>query len=104
AQQKRRDEVQQQLRTEAMLRASQLEAIFEAVTDGLYVYDAQGRVLQVNSAARRLLRLDMHVDDTVYRSHTFEERTALFAPRDEHGQLLPPERSPLARVLHSDVL
>ncbi|HVB24064.1 MAG TPA: PAS domain-containing protein [Ktedonobacteraceae bacterium] len=35
--------------------ASRLEAIFEAMTDGVVIYDASGRVLQMNSAYRMFM-------------------------------------------------
>ncbi len=42
---------------EAVLRANQLEATFEAMNDGVVVYTRQGQVLHTNAATRRLFGL-----------------------------------------------
>ncbi|MFL5663878.1 MAG: DUF4118 domain-containing protein, partial [Ktedonobacteraceae bacterium] len=42
---------------EALLRANQLSATFEAINDGVVVYSKQGQVLQTNAATRRLFGL-----------------------------------------------
>lgn len=81
-----------------------LEAIFEAVTDGLYVYDAQGHLLKMNSAARRSLGLDSQAEITAFSTRPPDERVALFTPHDEHGQPLPPDQWPIARLLCGEVL
>ena len=83
---------------------ARLEAIFEAVTDGLYVYDVQRRLLKTNSAARRSLGFDSQIDVTAFSSRPLDERGFLFTPRDEHGQPLPPDQWPVARLLRGEVL
>src|SRR5215813_10308352 len=42
--------------------AAQLDTIFETITDGLVVRDADGHDLRMNEAYRQLLRLDLDPD------------------------------------------
>ena len=82
-------------------RAHQLEAIFEAMTDGIFVYDKGGHILQMNRAARDLLGLDAHPG---YTSLSLEERGALITQRYMQGRSLPLARWATARVLNEEVL
>ncbi len=86
---------------QAQAHASQLEAIFEALTDGVFVYDRHGSIVQVNTAARRLLALDVVPD---YTARPLEERIALLDMRDTQGQSLPRGRSAPGRLLKGEVL
>jgi len=92
---------EQKARAEAEARASRLEAIFEAIADGMFVYDSGGHLLRTNAAARELLALDQQPD---YTSHSPNEHAFQHLPRDEHGQPLPEEQWPLFRVLNGEVL
>src|SRR5215472_4489252 len=61
---------------EAERRAAQLETTFEAMADGVAVFDARGRLIQENATQRRLLGLDAAPPD--YAELTLPERMALF--------------------------
>jgi PAS domain S-box-containing protein len=82
-------------------RAQQLEAIMGAMVDGVVVYDAAGRITQMNTAAQA-----MFVPDSVlaYAALPLGERTRLFQPRDLAGQPLGAEAAPQARVLRGETV
>jgi PAS domain S-box-containing protein len=82
-------------------RAQQLEAIFEAITDGLFVYDKDGCILRMNRAARDLLGLD---DLPGYTALSLEERGTLVTKRYVQGQSLPLAQWATTRVLSGEVL
>lgn len=85
---------------EAAARASQLEAIFEVMTDALFVHDQSGKIVKLNAAARQYLPSGPEE----FFSRPAHERLALFSPRDASGQLLPAEDWPITRILHGEVL
>ncbi|HEU5369937.1 MAG TPA: PAS domain-containing protein, partial [Ktedonobacterales bacterium] len=78
-----------------------LEAVIEAITDGVYVYDAGGRVRQFNSAARSFLKKFAPDDDASLPS---QERAAQAAAHDEQGRPFSPEAHPSIRVLRGEIL
>ncbi|TMC86009.1 MAG: PAS domain S-box protein, partial [Chloroflexi bacterium] len=82
-----------QSQREAEVRANELETIFEAMTDSIFVFDRAGQILRMNAAARELLALDAQPE------HHYN-----FVPYDENGQPLPEEQWPLYRVLHGETL
>jgi len=86
---------------EAVARASQLEATIEAMADGVFIYDAEGRLFQANKAARELLALDIQLD---FHSRPVRERASQTLVRDEQGQFLPKEQWPLHRILRGEIL
>ena len=88
----------QQLATE---RASEIEAIFETMADGVYVYDTQGHVLRTNAAAQTFNPLTRQPD---YLARSFPERFSSFLPRDEHGQPFEISNLPVTRVLQGETL
>jgi signal transduction histidine kinase len=81
--------------------ARQLEATFEAMDDGVVLYDVQGRMVRVNTAARRVFGLDAV---SGFTQQAMEERAALAWPRDTHGVPLPYDRLPPVRVLRGEQL
>jgi PAS domain S-box-containing protein len=81
--------------------AQQLEAIFEAMTDGIFVYDKDGHLLRMNRAARDLLGLD---DLPGYTALSLQERGALMMQRHVQGQALPLAQWATMRVLTGEVL
>jgi PAS domain S-box-containing protein len=87
---------------EARMRASQLEATFEAMSDGVIVYQKQGRVLQANQAAHGLFGLDAL--PTTSEAATRQAVLHQVVQCDESGQVLPEQRRPLARLLRGEVL
>src|SRR5439155_15468238 len=87
---------------EAMLRANQLEATFEAMNDGVVIYNRHEQVLHTNAANRRLFGLGAipSKDEADAR----QELLLQAVQRDEQGQLLPEKRRPLARLLAGELL
>jgi PAS domain S-box-containing protein len=78
-----------------------LEAVIEAITDGVYVYDAEGRVRQINSAARDFLKSFAPGDDL---SQPLQERAAQVVAYDEQGHQFSSEEFPSIRVLRGETL
>src|SRR5438270_8822831 len=84
----------------AAAHASELEAIFEAMTDGVVVYDEQGNILRMNTAYRTFIALDAYPEHAQL-PHT--ERGSMLALRDEYGNPLPKEQWPVQRMLNGEV-
>ncbi|HLJ35060.1 MAG TPA: PAS domain-containing sensor histidine kinase [Ktedonobacteraceae bacterium] len=81
--------------------ASRLEAIFEAMTDGVVIYDSAGNVLQMNTAYRRFIALNIHPKHALLSP---DERGDMLNLRDEQGQPLPSEKRPVSRMLKGEVM
>ena len=90
-----------QTERERALRASELEAAFESITDGIFLFDRNLQVIRINSAGRDLLAIENPSD---YLALTADERMAILAMRDEFGQLLTNEQWPMSRILRGEVL
>lgn len=86
---------------EAQARAAQLEAILDAITDGIYVYDGDANLVRTNSAAQRL---NPGTAQETYRAQSPEERSADMRIWDEQGLPVRPEDEPMRRVLRGEVL
>ncbi|GCE15822.1 hypothetical protein KTT_56810 [Tengunoibacter tsumagoiensis] len=80
-------------------RARELEATFNAITDGVVLYDAEGQMVQINAAYRELIALDK---DPSHLQLTPAQRGAILALRDEQGQPLDSEQQPVQRMLNGD--
>ena len=87
---------------ETRTRVSELEAIFEGLTDGIALFDAEGHALHANTGMRELL--------APYTSAEFpsldlatEERLQQLKPTDENGELITRETSPVRRILKGEV-
>ena len=87
---------------QAITRANQLEATFEAMTDGVVVFNHQGHVLQTNAATDHLFGLACLPSTDKARSR--QELLLRAAERDERGALLPAERRPLSRLFKGRAL
>src|SRR6266446_1750306 len=87
---------------QAMRRANQLEATFEAMTDGVVVYNHQGRVLQTNMATDHLFGLASLSSKDEERSG--QELLLQAAQCDKQGALLPVEQRPLSRLFKGKTL
>ena len=85
----------------AVERASEIEAFFEAIVDGVYVYDAQGHLLRMNTAAQTFSQL---LGQPEYLARSFPERISSFTALDEHKQRLENSDLPLIRVLRGEML
>ncbi len=86
---------------EAAVRANELEAIFEAITDSVFVFNSKGEILRMNEAARTLFHLD---NSPEYYSRRLREHRYNFSPLDERGRPLPEEKWPLYRVLRGETI
>jgi PAS domain S-box-containing protein len=85
--------------------AGQLETIFAAMTDGLFVLDARGHVTRNNPAAQALLLLTAGEDRAAEAVNlTAAERRSALGVRDSAGHPLPAELLPAARLLRGEVL
>jgi signal transduction histidine kinase/PAS domain-containing protein len=89
------------LDTGAIQAPYELKAVFEAIADGVIVYDAEGRVAQANQTGRALLGLNARPD---LDERSASERGALLNMRDEHGVPLLPDQFPVRRALHGEIL
>ncbi len=81
--------------------ATRLETVFEAMTDGVVIYDKAGNILQMNSAYRKLIGLDVHPEHALLSP---DQRGDMLALRDEQGQSLPPAKRPVTRMLKGEVM
>ncbi|MGH2515378.1 MAG: ATP-binding protein, partial [Ktedonobacterales bacterium] len=96
------------VRKEASARAAQLDAIFEAITDGVLVHDLAGRRMHANRAYRNLMRryLEMqghHIEpDDLFAAPV--EREHYITISDERGRDIPPEEWPTERALRGETL
>src|SRR6266516_2725680 len=93
-------QLEEALRTAALEsteRANQLEAIIEAMADGLMILDDEGRVVEANAVMRNIFSIDkatympLSLHELVKRSHV--------DLCDENGQSLPYEQWPAYRAL-----
>ncbi|MGH2498400.1 MAG: ATP-binding protein [Ktedonobacteraceae bacterium] len=96
-----REQHRREAEQELSSRAHQLEAIFEAMADGIFVYDKDGHILRMNRAARDLLGLD---DLPGYTALSLEERGTLITQHYVQGQSLPLAQWATTRVLSGEVL
>ncbi|HEU5439116.1 MAG TPA: GAF domain-containing protein [Ktedonobacterales bacterium] len=93
--------IAQNARHEAEARSRQLDAIFAAMTDAVFVMDREGRVVQMNAAAHDLLGL-AESDD--FYARPLEERPLATATLDATGRPLPVDLWPTQRILRGQVL
>jgi PAS domain S-box-containing protein len=89
---------------QATERAERLRTILETMADGVAVYDAAGRPIQlVNRAYRELFALER--GPTEYEDLTTGERMTLLDVRDAAtGAVLPFEATPVGRALRGEVV
>jgi PAS domain S-box-containing protein len=99
---KRLEQEREEARAQAERHAEELDRVFEAMADGVAVFDQDGRHLRSNAAYQRLLGLDTASSD--YAERPLHERVTLLAIQDEQGRLLEPAETPLARALNGEVL
>ncbi len=81
--------------------ASELEAVFESITDGVFVFDQKGTVTRMNTAFREMLGIHSRTD---YFTHSLDTRKTLFTMSNEQGQLLTYEEWPQSRILRGESL
>ncbi len=86
---------------QAAERAERLQAILDAMTDGVSVYDRDGHIALTNRAYRELLAIDrMPGFDTLPAF----ERAQLLEVRDIAGRPLAPDQYPIARALQGETV
>ncbi len=90
-----------QAQQQSTVRTNEVEAIIEAITDGIFFYDSQGNVLRTNAAAQTFNPLTRRPD---YQTGPLPERFEFFLPRDEHGQPFETTNLPVSRVLRGETL
>jgi signal transduction histidine kinase len=81
--------------------AQELEAIFETITDGITVLDAQGKLVRTNRAFRILSGTEQHPE---YATLPMDQRLSALAMRDVQGRPLPMEEWPATRMLRGETL
>ena len=81
-QRKRLEDALRRAEQEAAAHAQELEAIFEALTDSLLVYDAEGRILRCNTAARQLFGFEAQPE---FAALPWKERAVRYVLRDAEG-------------------
>lgn len=89
------------LAEESQGRARHLEAIIEAMVDGVFVYDGQGTIVQMNTAALQMLGLRNKEEFAVLSP---EERLSLLRVCDENGFPFPHEQWGVYRILKGETL
>ena len=86
------------LEREVAVHAGQLSATFDALSDGLIVFDAAGRLVRMNTAAQSLLSLAAPLGNYVLPA----EGASRFEVRDERGGTLTSEQWPISRILRGE--
>src|SRR6266849_10210582 len=92
----REKQAHRQAEQEGQARASELTAIFEAMTEGVIVCDRAGETRYTNPAYRSLLALEEDADPSLL---LLDNRLEWLALRDLEGRSLPKEQIPVLRVL-----
>lgn len=80
--------------------ASELEAVFEAITDQVLVYNREGQLTRLNKAARSFNKL---VSQPVYLSRRPQERFEPYVIRNEQGEPISLDQLPISRILRGEV-
>lgn len=93
----RRREMQEKLRLQTEL----LERTFEAVHEGIYIYDGTGELIQMNATARAVAGYDEHPE---MERETTHERLSRLQLRDLAGKLFPEADWPVYRVLRGEIV
>jgi PAS domain S-box-containing protein len=88
-----------QAEQEAQVRAAEIEAIFESMTEGVIVCDARGEIRYTNPAYRSLMALEEDADPSVLQ---LDNRFEWLALRDTEGRPLPKEQLATLRVLQGE--
>jgi PAS domain S-box-containing protein len=89
---------------EAATRAGQLQAVFDAMSDAVLVYDAEAKLREMNSAARALFRLDAVQSSPNRSQRPYAERVAQADIRDMQGHPLDHERWGIPRLLRGETI
>ncbi|GLV58954.1 hypothetical protein KDH_57820 [Dictyobacter sp. S3.2.2.5] len=78
-----------------------LKAVFEAITDGVVVYDRAGAIISANSAFHQMMGITSPAD---YISLSMYERFSRIHVRDGEGRDLTEDALPVARLARGEVI
>ena len=92
-------QAEQDARAEAVARASETDAVLEAVADPVFVYNTDANIVRANAAARNLFGITARPD---YLHLSLAERLEQTRTSDVRGQPLPRDRWPQLRVLSGE--
>ena len=95
-------EEQQHIRIKALERMNELETIFNAIIDGVIVYNDQEYVMHSNKAANHFLGIETQTDELNNPSHPSWRTT--YQLKDTHGYPFSHEHLPLKRLLSGERL
>lgn len=88
------------LERELRERTEQLVRTFEAMDEGVYIYDSTGRLAAMNAAARSLAGYDLHPE---WEQESVRDRFSRLKVRDVTGRPILPGAWPVQRVLRGDI-
>lgn len=80
--------------------ADELEIVYRSITDSVFIFDCQGRIIRMNAAARKLLRQEP--DDESLLALSAHARTTRLNPRDPGGAPLPEREWIITRLLDGE--
>ena len=89
----------EELNRQLEARTAELEATFEAMTEGVIVCDARGEIRYTNPAYRSLLALEGDADHQLLQ---LDNRVTWLAFRDLEGRPVPKEQVPMLQVLRGE--
>jgi PAS domain S-box-containing protein len=93
---------QQRMRIKARERMNELETIFNAIMDGVIVYDEQEYIIRSNRAANHFLGIE--TQPAKLNTNSFPSWRTTYQLRDAHGYPFSHEHLPLKRLLHGERL
>jgi PAS domain S-box-containing protein len=88
------------LRRQAVLHAGQLEAIIQAMTEAVFVFNAGGDMVQTNVAGHALLGI---VEEDKQRAPALNEHASLLPLLDPQAGVASPAQMPIKRLLSGEV-
>lgn len=89
-------------RAEAERQARQLRAVFEAMSDGVVVYDPEGTVVHTNGAIRKILGVSTALDE--YLVQPFRARLRRLHMRDRDERPLEETQWPQVRLVQGETI
>ncbi len=92
-------EAERAAREQAAAQARELEAVFDAIGDAVFVYDAEGRLHRANAAAHAL---NHNLNQPSYLAEPLAVRVNQATPRDAQGRPVAAEDVPIARALRGE--
>jgi signal transduction histidine kinase/PAS domain-containing protein len=95
-------ETQQRTRIKALEQMNELETIFNAIMDGIVVYDEREYILRSNRAANRFLGIETQPANL--NNYSLPSWRTTYQLKDKHGYPFSHEHLPLKRLLHGESL